>query len=366
MQGAHGGAGGCCWSQPWWHPRTCTALNSPRLSIKGSIFFPRSPQHRLPARDLQSLPRRGLSKFYYSALPPLNQLAPVHPSPTNPLQQPLWGLRGSKKTPGGPARRKEVAVRAAEVGGVPGSTPDPIQLPLHLWASPVSGLWAHGAPEHHAGVQGVAVRASPRGCPKSTPRCPGVGLLLPSARGVPALPGRGHPDPWGGGGRSCRGHPAPSTPPRPRPAGSPLAPQPHSEFVAAPAPLPPPGPAPSGGGLRGPAAPALPPPCPRRAAARRRAAPARHRRLKVKRRRRGKPRCPPQPPTPHPAGPLTVLEVTPAGHGLALWRRWGHGHAAPPLAVTLPQDRPARPQELAASSRSAGEVPRQRGREGGI
>lgn len=69
-----------------WHPCTHTAPNSPSLAIKGSIFYPRSPQHRVPGRALQSLPRGGLSKFYYSALRPPH-LPRAHPSPANPLQQ---------------------------------------------------------------------------------------------------------------------------------------------------------------------------------------------------------------------------------------------------------------------------------------
>lgn len=205
MQGAHGGAGGCCWSQPWWHPRTCTALNSPRLSIKGSIFFPRSPQHRLPARDLQSLPRRGLSKFYYSALPPLNQLAPVHPSPTNPLQQPLWGLRGSKKNTRRPSEEEGGGSEGSRGGGCPGEHPGPrpaAPSPVGIARFRAVGTRSPGAPCRGAGggsqsfppwvpkVDAAVPRswAPPpigKGCPRfAWPRAP-----RSLGRGRPVLPG---------------------------------------------------------------------------------------------------------------------------------------------------------------------------------
>lgn len=177
------------------------------------------------------------------------------------------------------------------------------------------------------------------------PRCPGVGFPFPphpTGMGcphfawprAPRLPGEGvtgpgaggHPQAEGPGAARRAGHSPPRTPLPPAPAGgAPLPPQPHRELLLPPTPPSAPGLAPSRGGC-GDSHPRVSPPCPRRAAAgaqqqqqhpQPRRAQHRPGSLKVKRGRRGKPRCPPQTPHLPPARPLTVLEVTPAAAGWA-------------------------------------------------
>lgn len=167
---------------PWWHPHACTAPNSPSLSIKGSIFFPRSPQRRVPGRALQPLPRRGLSKFYYSALLPPHHLPPPLPSSSIPSKTTAAAMpaaeRLKKNTQG------KVGARGTLAGVAWGSTPVPFACGhCPFW---VRGPCSPGAPG----------RGGQRFPPcLSTTRCRGAPELgipsrpVPLAWGVPALRG---------------------------------------------------------------------------------------------------------------------------------------------------------------------------------
>lgn len=82
----------------WWHPHTCTAPNSPSLSIKGSIFFPCSPP-ALRARPCSAVAasQGPFQVLLFRAAPPPTGSPPAHPCLANPLQQPLQPLSGLKK-----------------------------------------------------------------------------------------------------------------------------------------------------------------------------------------------------------------------------------------------------------------------------
>lgn len=119
---------------------------------------------------------------------------------------------------------------------MPGGAPRPPSgLPfLRLWASPVSGLRAHGPPEHHVGVQGMVVSTYPQiriwiwmprfdtvvprswaphpngeGCPRFA--WPRASRSL--GRGRPALPGSPRPQ-HPAAAATCRGTPSLPSPTR--------------------------------------------------------------------------------------------------------------------------------------------------------